>query len=51
MNSQSLQNSSHMMSYGMGYPFVQFKSAVPIPFPPNNLGPSLPKALAPNNTA
>ena len=34
------------MSYGIEYPFGQFKSAVLILFPPNSLGPSLRVALA-----
>ena len=37
----SLQNSFHMMLYGMEYPFGKFKSAVLILFPPSSLGPSL----------
>ena len=36
-----LQNFFHMMSYGMNYPFVQFKLAVLILFPPSSLGLSL----------
>mgnify|MGYP001852072942 CR=1 FL=1 len=40
-NSHPLQNSFHMMSYGMEYPSGQFKSAVLILFPPSILGPSL----------
>ena len=41
MKSHSLQNSFHMMSYGIEYPFGQLKSALLILFPPNSLGPSL----------
>ena len=51
MNSHSLQNSFHVMSYGMEYPFGQFKSAVLILFPLSSLGPSLQMALAWYNTA
>lgn len=50
MNFQPLQN-SFCMSYGMEYPFDQFKSAVLIAFPPGSLGPSLRMALALSNTA
>jgi len=39
------------MSYGMEYPFGQFKSAVLIQFPPSSLGPSLRMALALYSTA
>ena len=46
VNSHPLQNSFCMMPYGMEYPFVQFKSAVLILFPPSSLGPSLQMALA-----
>jgi len=38
------------MSYGMEYPFGQFKSAVQILFSPNSFGPSLQMALALYNT-
>ena len=51
VNSHSLQNSFCMMSYGMEYPFVQFKSAVLILFLPSSLGPSLRIASALYNTA
>ena len=51
MNPHPLQNSFHVMSYSMEYPFGQFKSAVLILFPPSSLGPSLIKALAQCNTA
>ena len=46
MHSQLLQNSFRMISYGMEYPFGQFKSAVLILFPPSSLGPLLQMALA-----
>lgn len=39
MNSYPLQNSFHIMSHRMEYPFSQFKSAVLILFPPSYLGP------------
>lgn len=44
--SRPLQNSFHLMSYGMKYPFGQFKSAALILFPSNSLGPLLRTALA-----
>ena len=46
MNSHPLQNSFSLMSYGIEYPFGQFKSAVLFLFPPSSLGPSLRVALA-----
>ena len=46
MNSHSLENSFHVMPYGMKYPFGQLKSAVLIPFPPSSLGSLLGMALA-----
>ena len=51
MHCHPLQNSFHVMSYGMEYPFGQLKSAVLILFPPSSLGPSLRMALALYNTA
>ena len=51
LSSHPLQNSIYMMSYGMEYPFGQFKPAVLILFPPSSLGPSLRMALSPYNTA
>ena len=51
MKSHPLQNSFHMMSYGMEYPFVQFRSAVLILFPPSSLSPLLRMALALYNIA
>jgi len=39
MTSDALQNSFCTMPYGMEYPFGQFKSAVPILFPLQLLGP------------
>jgi len=39
MNSHSLQNSFHLMPYGMEYPFGKFNSSILIPFPPRLLGP------------
>jgi len=51
MNSHALQNSFHLMSYGMEYPFGQFESAVLILFPPISLGPLLTMASALCNTA
>ena len=46
MNSHPLQNSFHMMPYGLEYPFGQFKSAVLILFPSSSLCPLLRMALA-----
>ena len=43
--SRPLQNSFHLMSYGMEYPFGQLKSAALIQFPSSSLGPSLWMAL------
>lgn len=51
MNSHPLQNSFHMMPYGMECPFGQSKSAVLTLFPPSSLGPLLRTALALSNTA
>ena len=51
INSHPLQNSSHMMSYGMEYSFGQFKSVMSILFPARNLVPSLRMALALYNAA
>ena len=51
MNFHPVQNPFHMMSYGMEYPFGQFKPAVLILFPPSSLGPSLRMALSLYNTA
>ena len=48
-NSHSLQNSFCMMSYGMKYPYGQFKSAVLILFPPSSTGPSWRMALVSYN--
>jgi len=45
-NSHSLQNSFHLMLYGMEYLFWQVKSAVLSLFPPSSLGPLLQMALA-----
>lgn len=46
-----LQNSFHKMSYGMEYPFDQFKSALLILFPPSFLSPVLRMTLSLYNTA
>jgi len=46
MQSHLVQNSFCFMSYGMEYPFGQFKSAVLILFPHSFLSPSLQIALA-----
>ena len=51
INSHPLQNSFHMMSYGMEYSFGQFKSVMSILFPARNLVPSLRMALALYNAA
>ena len=51
LSSHPLQNSFHMLSYGMEYPFGQFQSAVLILFSPSYLGPWLRTALALYNTA
>ena len=51
MNSHPLQSFFHIISYGMEYPFGQFKSAVLILFPPSSLGLSLQMSWALHNTA
>lgn len=51
MKQHPLQNSFCMMSYGIEYPVGQFKSAVPILFPPSSLGTSLHTDLALYNGA
>ena len=51
LNCYPLQNSLHMMSYGMEYPFGQCKSAFLILFPPSSLDPLLRVVLALYNTA
>ena len=50
-NSHPLQNPFCLISYGMEYPFGQFKPAVLILFPPSSLSPSLRMALALYDTA
>ena len=50
-DSHLLQNSSYMISYGVEYPFGQFKSVVLTLFPLSSLGPSLRMALALYSTA
>ena len=51
MPSHLLQNSFHMMSYGVAYPFRQFQSIVLILFPLSSLGPLLEMVLALYSTA
>ena len=51
MNFCPLQNSFHMMSYGVEYPFGHFKSTVLVLFHPSPLGPLLRVAFAVYNTA
>jgi len=51
MNSHPLQSFFHIISYGMEYPFGQFKSAVLILFPPSFFSPSLWMTLSLYNTA
>jgi len=49
--SHPLENSFHMLSYGIEHLFGQFKSSVLILSPPTSLGSSLRMALALYNTA
>ena len=51
MNCHPFQYSFLILSYGVEYPFSQFKSAVLILLPTGSLGPSLRTALSLYNTA
>ena len=50
MNSHHFQNSFFMIFYSAEYAFGQFKSAIPMLFPPSSLGPLPRTALILYNT-